>query len=858
MKKLMEKQTAKKIIILIIIVLSFNFIMPTYSQADFGGVLMGPIIDFVSGIGDAVLSALQFFMYDGNISVKDTATSAVSGALKLVNPLDTFLLARKSDNFNSKLQEYGMDGSGETADIEIDTEEFDKGWFGWLPGTWADKDYGVPIIKYTPEKIFANQVPALDVNFINPIDWTDIKDKNGSPVFQNADAMNEHSITIALHSTIANWYVALRNLAIVALLSVLLYVGIRMVISSTATDKSKYKQMLMDWVIALCIVFFLHYLMSFVLSITSMITQGIDSGNEIIVKAIDSGNGDFQFKTDLTGLCRFQIQYKDLGARFVYLVMYIALVIYTVMFTWTYVKRAITMAFLTLMAPLVAITYPIDKIGDGKAQAFGIWLKEFIFNALLQPFHLIIYTIFLGAASEIAVKNPVYAILFLAFIIPSEKLLRKMFGFDKSSTAGAMSTAAGMFGGAAAFKMLSGAINGKAKSKGSSGGSKDTIRTQKSVEDANAPEGYSAFASSSRTNNTGRIASRTSLNSGNQASSPDGMPNMPNMQNANNNSYAISGGEELTSGGSYAISAGVDNERGINPISADTSSDIRFAPDSARLSDDVRPPYDSDRPKKPLTRKDRTINGVRALRKATINKENMKKLGKLAGKGAIRTVTAGTGLAVGLGMGIAGNDLEDVLTYGAAGTALGAKALGDVAINAGNKGKSGLGKASNTFKEGYYGINEAAMRRQRKEFTKDAARREYFATEFAENDQKISGKKLNEIMEQGAYYNNVGITDNSAIKKSIKLEKSIKAGMNDPNLNEDDKTKMAREQAATISKIADQVDDNKLRTDEKYVEGLRNNFMRGLKKANSNMSDRDLATQSENMMNLLKQYKKID
>ena len=53
------------------------------------------------------------------------------------------------------------------------------------------------------------------------------------------------------------------------------------------------------------------------------------------------------------------------------------------------------MAFLTLIAPIVSLTYPIDKMNDGKAQAFNMWLKEYIFNALLQPFHLIIYFIFI-------------------------------------------------------------------------------------------------------------------------------------------------------------------------------------------------------------------------------------------------------------------------------------------------------------------------------------------------------------------------------------------------------------------------------------------------------------------------------
>ena len=52
------------------------------------------------------------------------------------------------------------------------------------------------------------------------------------------------------------------------------------------------------------------------------------------------------------------------------------LIIYTIRFTWTYLKRVVNMAFLTLIAPVVALTYPIDKVADGKAQAFNLWIKR--------------------------------------------------------------------------------------------------------------------------------------------------------------------------------------------------------------------------------------------------------------------------------------------------------------------------------------------------------------------------------------------------------------------------------------------------------------------------------------------------
>ena len=47
-----------------------------------------------------------------------------------------------------------------------------------------------------------------------------------------------------------------------------------------------------------------------------------------------------------------------------YLFIYIVLIIFTGMFAIRYVKRVIYIAFLTLMAPMVAVTYPLDKIKD--------------------------------------------------------------------------------------------------------------------------------------------------------------------------------------------------------------------------------------------------------------------------------------------------------------------------------------------------------------------------------------------------------------------------------------------------------------------------------------------------------------
>ena len=126
-----------------------------------------------------------------------------------------------------------------------------------------------------------------------------------------------------------------------------------------------------------------------------------------------------------------------------YGLIYVILVIYTIIFLFTYMKRVVYMAFLTVIAPLVAVTYPIDKMNDGKAQAFNMWFKEYIFNLLIQPLHLIMYSVLIGSAMSFATENLVYVVMALGCFVPAEKLLRRFFGFEKAQTPGMCAGAAG-------------------------------------------------------------------------------------------------------------------------------------------------------------------------------------------------------------------------------------------------------------------------------------------------------------------------------------------------------------------------------------------------------------------------------
>lgn len=471
MKKFTSKNIFEKFILAIVCVILLNFCIAPSSQAaggtSFGGKMMSIMRDFTTAIADVAASVVQLGMTgEWNYAVADRGNVTTSG------------------------HDY------------------------WI----KESEFRYPMLQISPEVIFANKVQLLDADFIsskatNNDDYL-VQAKNVSPIS-------------TLRRIVASWYVTLRTIAVVGLLSVLIYIGIRIIISSTAQDKAKYKQRLVDWVIAFCLLFFMHYIMAAVVTVVDKVN---DMLSDDVIKGISlnpeygnveyndqSGNHNFDFggtgtpqqdgsgefskeglteedvaewdnkiieevkqmvgtecldegvwseptvggtsatgaqliytrtmtfegatvtitKTDtvymdmtvrenrhrlkysysihkdnptvnpgpggengtgnaslnlkvdskgryyidgdkilyFTNYARLYLNVKDkdeyLPMSTAYLIIYIALITFTVVFTIRYIKRVIYIAFLTLMAPMVALTYPIDKIRDRKSTSMG-------------------------------------------------------------------------------------------------------------------------------------------------------------------------------------------------------------------------------------------------------------------------------------------------------------------------------------------------------------------------------------------------------------------------------------------------------------------------------------------------------
>ena len=165
MKIFTSKNFKQKFIISIVCVILLSFcITPQVSaKSSFGGKIMGLMRSFVTAIADVGASVVQLGM-------------------------------------TGKWQ-YAVDGAG-TAIVD----KPDKYWI-------KESKFQYPILQISPELIFANEVELLDANFITP-----------SSKESYTLELEDKGPLETLRKVIAGWYVTLRTIAVVGLLSVLIYI----------------------------------------------------------------------------------------------------------------------------------------------------------------------------------------------------------------------------------------------------------------------------------------------------------------------------------------------------------------------------------------------------------------------------------------------------------------------------------------------------------------------------------------------------------------------------------------------------------------------------------------------------------
>lgn len=837
-----NKSLVLKIVIALVIVILFNFCAPTLSHAGvaevIGGTLLSPIIDLLLAIGDGAINLIQSILFGMDNSLLKVAVHEASfwetvgmvlGAVVGIAAVVAITIVSGGTALGAIIPALIAGGVGAYAGHKIAVEA--------LPDTFY-----LPVYAISPEEIFQNKIGLLDVNFFNPNEYEGQETVADEEVEQESTAAN-------LQSTISSWYLTLRNFALVVLLVVLLYIGIRIVTSSAAQDRAKYKEKLFSWIVAMCLLFFMHYIMAFATTVVEAISEGINTASkpviilfpdlsqedyevevttedpdtgektsggvpaeeffsndeiELIATDPDTGESTYAWPTNLMGTLRIDMQMDEdltednqLLRQLGYVVLFLVLVFYTIAFLVVYIRRLIMLAFLTMIAPLVAMTYPLDKMNDGNAQAFNMWIKEYVFNLLIQPFHLILYTMLVGSAIDFAHKNMIYAIVAIGFIFQAEKILRKFFGFDKASTLDTNGSTVGGMLAMAGINQLKriGNLGKKSGKNGSgsgngSGNATPKLRTAdkgRSASERLGTGGPDTELPSRKDQEKEQLELEASARTPDEQQEAFASRMAMNAQNASETGQNYRALRDLVDEGELDKNdpqykewkdeiAATDN-RGLGQAIYDryqgsalqahiqTSAPVRLA---RKVGDGVGSIRDfSGRQIRKIPAPFRnTIRGATSTVGKGL-KYAAPKAAKLYAKGALGLTAATIGAAAGLA---SDNDMN-ILKYGGAGAATGwavGGAAGGIITNADNKVEEIGEKAASTYTIAAKGQEAEKARLQAKEdkaAMKDSERQKMYMEKL-----KVSKSQIKDVMKDAQEYRESGVTDDKLIIKAMKAD----------------------------------------------------------------------------------------
>ena len=455
-----------------------------------------------------------------------------------------------------------------------------------------------------------------------------------------------------------------------------------------------------------------------------------------------------------------------------YSILYIALTVYTVYFAFVYLKRLLMLAFFTMIAPLVALTYPLDKIRDGKAQAFNYWFKEYMFYALLQPMHMLLYTVFVSSALSVAANNLLYAIVALAFIVPAEKIVKQMFGIKGNTE----STLGGFAGGALASQAFNMLRKGPPQPKKGGG---DGPKGEKGIRlnNPNKPNAMDTLAGDAMENGV-ENAAQTATAAGIGAAAGAASANA--TENENN--------EETDSNGVHVSDDGVidgvqfrevtDNEQQGNGLENPEmqSGENPAMPENGQQNQNADNNNSEENPFAAIRAK---ANSAKGNLGSAINSrvqsaggwsgiaKGVGKTGaKLAGRAAMMTTMG----ALGLGVGIVGGDMSDTLKGLGAGLTAGYATGGRLNSAVGNTivGNNAAGRFLDDA------IRGTGPERKRNDYIRSYMSNQENRNRLIEKNPSIKKSELDAQLRQRAELSyDSGVTDAKMLDRAVKLQKQL-------------------------------------------------------------------------------------
>lgn len=250
---------------------------------------------------------------------------------------------------------------------------------------------------YSIQDVIYGKITLFDINFF------DLSKKG------------ENDVNTTIKEQVVDWYYVLRSVALIANLLVLVYVGIRMAISTVASDQAKYKEMLISWLTSFIIIFALPYLLMFIFEMANAFLA-------LVQQAAPKENLDTIILESVYG----DINKNNVTATFWAGITLFMLTYFNIVFFGKYLFRFLKIAFLIIISPLITVTYAL-----GKKDAYKGWLSELIGAIFMQVVHMTVYSLFLFSTAEIVKAVPILIVAFFMAMEKGEKIFNYIFGLKQ-------------------------------------------------------------------------------------------------------------------------------------------------------------------------------------------------------------------------------------------------------------------------------------------------------------------------------------------------------------------------------------------------------------------------------------------
>ena len=293
------------------------------------------------------------------------------------------------------------------------------------------------------ERIIFNKIKLFDIDIFD----SDKGINNAAGGKSTEPQFNTNAKIIKIiKESIAKWYVTLRLVVIAMMLLLLIFIGIKIAFAVVASEKSVYKQMLIDWVVGIIMIFSIHYIMSAIIYINNNIVEAVGEANNVVElgepyeygekEKAENNRTPSEIEFTLYESARTRAYSVSILDGIAGTIIYGALVYYAWKYALIYLRRVLNIMILTIISPIIAGTYAFNKTMSGGSPIFSNWLKEYIINVIIQVFHAIIYITLVSTAFDLALQSLLgvaLAIVLLSTMSKFGELLRQLFNISGGS-----------------------------------------------------------------------------------------------------------------------------------------------------------------------------------------------------------------------------------------------------------------------------------------------------------------------------------------------------------------------------------------------------------------------------------------